>query len=254
MRLPRLRLRRVSSESPDDPRARYESQMHDAIGWLGQEHDVFLRIKAEHMIALAQERLGQLSDRRLLDLGCGVGLMHQHLGRAFGSITGTDPDDEAVETARISNPSVHYEQFDGKRLPFADGSFDVVSATNVLHHVPPYDRCSLLTEVSRVVRPGGVCLIAEHNPLNPITRFIVARCEFDDDAILLWPRETRGLLQSAGFGSDIAVRHVVTVPSSAPWAIQLDRILGRAPFGAQYIAAGTRMSAEGRSRSAPAFV
>ena len=214
--------------------------MHDAIGWLGQEHDVFLRIKAEHMIALAQERLGPLSDRRLLDLGCGVGLMHQHLGRAFGSITGTDLDDDAVDAARSSNPSVQYERFDGKRLPFADESFDAVSATNVLHHVPPCDRYALLEEVSRVIRPGGVCLIAEHNPLNPVTRFIVARCEFDDDAVLLWPRETHRLLQLAGFGTDITVRHVVTVPSSAPWAIRARPDTRAGPVWAQYIAAGAR--------------
>lgn len=240
MRLPRVRIRRRSDELHADPQTRYSDQMNDAIGWFGQEHDLFLRIKADHMLAAAATRLDGLSNRRLLDLGCGVGLMHRHLAAGFGSITGVDPDRGAVDAARMANPEQQYAHFDGLHLPFDDATFDAVSATNVLHHVPPVNRPALLAEAARVVRPGGVCLIAEHNPLNPVTRFIVARCEFDDDAILLWPKETRRLITGGGFSTDVAVRHVVAVPSAAAWAIRADRALGRFPFGAQYVAVGTR--------------
>lgn len=242
LRTPRLRLRRVSADVAQDPRTRYEAQIADAIGWVGQEHDVFLRIKAEHMMSVSRSRIGSLSDCCLLDVGCGIGLMHKHFLTQFGSVAGTDLSVAAVDAARLENPGVRYESFDGDRLPFESASFDAVSATNVLHHVPPGARTALLREMSRIVRPGGVCLIAEHNPLNPVTRFIVARCEFDHDAVLLWPRESRRLLAGAGFDGAVGVRYVVSVPSAAPWAVRLDNRLGRFPFGAQYVAIGTRTS------------
>ena len=52
--------------------------------------------------------------------------------------------------------------------------------------------------MARVLRPGGIAAIFEHNPLNPLTRRVVSNCVFDEDAVLLRRRRARGLLRQAG--------------------------------------------------------
>ena len=54
----------------------------------------------------------------------------------------------------------------------------------------------------RVVRPGGLVCVIEHNPLNPLTRSLaVSRCEFDSDAVLLGASTTRKLMAAGGFAT-----------------------------------------------------
>ena len=92
-------------------------------------------------------------------------------------------------------------------------------------------------ELRRVVKPGGVALIFEHNPYNFLTRRVVSSCIFDKDAILLKPRETRELLKEAGF-TKVAIRYILTIPpANLPLQIA-DRLFGRFPLGAQYYALG----------------
>jgi hypothetical protein len=87
----------------------------------------------------------------------------------------------------------------------------------------------------RVVRSGGLVCLIEHNPLNPLTRLAVARCEFDRDAVLLHAGRTRALMADAGL-HDIRSDYFLLLPSAAPVARRLERGLSRLPLGAQYIA------------------
>jgi SAM-dependent methyltransferase len=93
-------------------------------------------------------------------------------------------------------------QVETGRIPFDEGQFDFVTAVCVYHHVPPAYRQSLTAEVHRVLKPGGVFAIIEHNPYNPITRMIVSRTPVDADAILLRPAETRHLFRRQGLVID----------------------------------------------------
>ena len=112
-----------------------------------------------------------------------------------------------------ATPGIRYEVFDGTHLPFADRSFDAAFAINVFHHVPVAQRPALVADVRRVLRPGGLFAIFEHNPLNPVTRRIVNTCEFDKDAVLLKRRDSETLLEGAGF-SDISTRYIFSVPAA----------------------------------------
>src|SRR5258708_33071555 len=59
---------------------------------------------------------------------------------------------------------------DGRHAPFAGGSFDLVFAVCVLHHLAPgAQRDALVGEMARLARPGGLGVIWEPNPLNPLT-------------------------------------------------------------------------------------
>ena len=56
---------------------------------------------------------------------------------------------------------------DGALAPFADGSFDVVTISAVLHHVPLAERNAVYRELGRMLKPGGRIYVFEHNPRNP---------------------------------------------------------------------------------------
>src|SRR5262245_36749992 len=150
--------------------------------------------KARLILDVLARNLGDVRRLRVLDLGCGIGLIDAELQDEVGLLCGADVSLESLRYARDRAPAAHFLHYDGSRVPFADGSFDAVFASCVLHHVPPASRASFLDEMLRLLRPGGIALIIEHNALNPMTRLIVSRCAFDADAVLLTCREAAGLL------------------------------------------------------------
>ena len=95
------------------------------------------------------------------------------------------------------------------------------------------------------MRPGGLIVIFEHNPLNPATRVAVSRCEFDDGVQLLTQGTTKRLLDAAGLDV-VEARGIIYTTSAAAWATTLDRALGPIPFGAQYYV-GRSTPADGAS-------
>jgi SAM-dependent methyltransferase len=132
---------------------------------------------------------------RYLDVGCGKGDLASLLVKDFAHVAGCDPSGEMLKGAQ--NLEVRVQEDPGK-IPFDDGQFDFATAVCVYHHVPPPERAALTAEVARVLRPGGVFAIIEHNPWNPATRIIVKRSPVDQNAVLLSSVEARSLLQGAG--------------------------------------------------------
>ncbi|MBI4874850.1 MAG: class I SAM-dependent methyltransferase [Acidobacteria bacterium] len=169
--------------------------------------------------------------RRLLDAGCGRGEFLRLAAGDFAAVAGCDPSREMLKHSAGLNLTL---QGDALRIPFDDQSFDVATVICVLHHVAPADRASLLGEVRRVLRPGGLACVFEHNPYNPGTRIIVGRTPVDRDARLLTAASARDLLAGAGFRV-IESRYYLYLP--APLyrrAPALERWLGWLPLGGQY--------------------
>ena len=109
-----------------------------------------------------------------------------------------------------------YEAYDGERLPYDDERFDVAFAICVLHHVRPAERPRFVGELRRVVRPGGLVALFEHNPLNPLTRLAVHRCAFDGDAVLLRAGEAQHVARASGLAAGrAALRRLAPVRSEA---------------------------------------
>jgi SAM-dependent methyltransferase len=219
-----------------DPYAdRYRELVQGSIGFSGQDQDFFVEARSRRLLDLARRRLGDPGSLRALDVGCGLGLMDRHLG-AVGNLEGVDLSERMVEAARRSNPDVRYHVADGARLPFDDASFDLAFTACVLHHVPPEERPEFVGELRRVTRPGGLAVVFEHNPLNPLTRLAVSRCEFDEDAILLGRRETRGRLLAAGL-RPAEERYILFFPWRGSVFARAEGALRRVPMGAQYYVA-----------------
>jgi SAM-dependent methyltransferase len=211
----------------------YESALRKAVKVSGRDLAFFTEVKAEVLIDLATRRLEEPARLRVLDLGCGPGLTDAYLVDAFQEVNGVDVSAAMIKEAAARNPSAHYEVFDGTRMPYRDRSFDLAFAINVFHHVALDEREALTRELARVLRPGGLAAIIEHNPLNPVTRRIVSNCAFDEDAVLFGRREAERLLTGAGLDL-VERRYLLFVPRRAR---RLERVLRWVPLGAQFLVA-----------------
>jgi 2-polyprenyl-6-hydroxyphenyl methylase / 3-demethylubiquinone-9 3-methyltransferase len=101
-----------------------------------------------------------LEGLRVLDVGCGGGLLAEPLARLGCVVTGVDPSHRSLEVARAhaqaSSLDIDYVHGFAEALPAADGTFDVVVCCDVLEHVD--DLSATIREAARVLRPGGVYL------------------------------------------------------------------------------------------------
>lgn len=101
--------------------------------------------------------------QRILEIGCGNGWNMSRFAQYGRVAYGLDAVPERVELARTHGPAL---LADGLRLPFADGSLDMIYIQHVLHHIGDVDRA--LAEVRRCLRPGGVLFLVETVEDNPI--------------------------------------------------------------------------------------
>lgn len=217
----------------------YADEVNKSLAFLGGvKVDYFTRVKAGTMLDLVSAHFGKSKGLDLLDVGCGVGQFHPLLAPHFASVTGIDMSAASVAEAAARNPQVRYDSYDGAALPYADASFDAAMTVCVMHHVPPAQWPAFAAELRRVVRPGGMVAVFEHNPVNPLTLRVVNNCEFDADAVLLRQRQVRDLLSGAGC-RDVRSRAILSIPSTGPLTRRIDRALGVLGIGAQYFATGT---------------
>ena len=93
--------------------------------------------------------------QRILDLGCGTGVLTAQLAELAGSVVGVDSSESMIERARRRYPDVRFEVGDALALPF-EGCFDVVFSNAVFHWVSDHD--ALLKQVRRALVPGGLLI------------------------------------------------------------------------------------------------
>jgi SAM-dependent methyltransferase len=196
-------------------------------------HPEFFHLRKAHLILdYFRGKKLETSKMRYLDVGCGQGDLLRILQPSFGYIAGCDPSPGMI--GPIKNMDVRL-QIDEKRIPFPEGYFDFVTASGVFHHVPPENRRALAQEVNRVMKPGGIFAIIEHNPINPVTRQIVNRSPVDKDAILLKASEARQILISANLSID-GQTYFLFFPMRLyeNGGRFFENLLGKIPLGGQY--------------------
>lgn len=218
----------------------YRAEVAGALGPFSGEHGRFLEAKARWLLRLLRSRSEMTSDPRVLDLGCGLGLLEPYLTELATPIFGAEVALAPLVAGR--RPELSSILYDGI-LPFRTSTFDLVFMAAVLHHILPKWRPPVLRELRRVLRPDGVAVFFEHNPWNPGTRWVVSRCEFDRDAVLLTPSELGRSLRAAGL-RPVLRRHLLVTPWSGRFFEALDRSVAWLPLGAQYVVAAVREEGE----------
>ncbi|MGZ8463014.1 MAG: class I SAM-dependent methyltransferase [Candidatus Deferrimicrobiaceae bacterium] len=102
----------------------------------------------------------RMPDGRLLDIGCGNGDFLARMRGKGWEVEGLEVDSEAVKSARSRHGlTIHHGALETWKLP--DGSFDAITANHVIEHV--HDPIALIRECLRVLKPGGVLVLATPN-------------------------------------------------------------------------------------------
>ena len=220
----------------DSYSSRYKESVQSAIGFSGLDVDLFTRSKSSLLLRLSS-KLGLSSGSRILNIGCGTGMLDGILSQEGFEVTGIDISAESIDVARRNNPQCRYFQYDGSSLPFDCESFDFVLAVNVYHHVLPDERFALTSEAHRVLRREASFAVIEHNPFNLLTQIVVARCEFDRDAHLLTRSMCKKLLAVSSF-REVRGEYFMVLPSSGILARKIESSVSSLPIGCQHISWG----------------
>ncbi len=104
------------------------------------------------------ERFTSLNGKRILDVGCGGGILSEGMARAGGTVTGIDMGEAPLSVARLhlleSGLDVDYQQIPVEELAErAPASYDIVTCMEMLEHVP--DPSSVVNACSRLAKPDG---------------------------------------------------------------------------------------------------
>lgn len=171
--------------------------------------------------ALGAAVLGLLAPKpgeRILDLGCGDGVLTLKLVEAGASVLGTDADPAMVAAARAKG--LDAEVMDGQRLSF-EGGFDAVFSNAALHWMP--DTAAVFAGVYRALKPGGR-FVAECGGFGNIAAIraglrgvLKARgyaVPDHEDQVYMTAPQARAALEAAGF----AVRSCDIIPRQTPLA------------------------------------
>ncbi len=212
---------------------------------LGESADDFVAIRLNWMLRRMPELRGKDRGFRILDYGCGTATLLRLMAEAglTASLAGCDLSagmlKEACRRWPQHLPVPELQRQDGSRTTFAAGSIDLAVISAVLHHVPPAERPDVYAELQRLLRPGGTLVVFEHNPLNPVTRYVVAHTPIDRNAILLRAPEVCGALRHMAFDRP-RVGYLMFLPPRLSALAPVEHMLGWLPLGAQYAVTAQR--------------
>jgi SAM-dependent methyltransferase len=222
----------------------YAAGMENPVkAMLGDSAEQFVAVKLRWLLRRRPALSAAGCGMRVLDYGCGAGTMLRLMAaNGFrGRLTGCDVSQGMLDEAArrwSGGPAPVLRLQRGASAPFPGGSFDLVLISAVLHHVALQERPEVYAELCRLIRPGGTIVVFEHNPLNPVTRYVVARTPIDRDAVLLRASEVESGLRAAGARVG-RTRYLMFAPPRLRSLERLDDMLGWLPLGAQYVVEAT---------------
>lgn len=216
----------------------YQTLHQNNISISGEEPAYFADYKMRDFKALLADAELPASGR-YLDFGSGIGSsvvpFQKHLPEA--RLVCADVSNESLVRSKESHgDAVEYAWTPEDNLPFADAEFDGAFACCVFHHIPHEQHEQKLKELRRVLKPGGLLMVYEHNPFNPFTVHAVRTCPFDENAVLLTARKLRHTSNATGlkhYRTDYRVFFPATFATLRP----LEEKLRWFPLGAQYFVA-----------------
>ena len=152
----------------------------------------------------------ELKDKRVIDIGCGGGLLSEGMAALGAQVTGIDLSEKALSVARLhlyeSGHVIDYRLISAEAMAAeAPGSFDHVTCLEMLEHVP--DPASTVAACARLVKPGGQVFLSTLNRNAKAYLIAVLGAEYllqllprgtHDYSRFLKPAELAGLCRKAG--------------------------------------------------------
>ena len=193
--------------------------------------------------ALVKEYGPDLRHVRLLDIGCGGGVLTEEFASLGCRVTGIDISSKSIEIARAhadqNGLSIDYRVGSGTHLPFADSGFEAVMCCDVLEHIRDWKQ--VIAEAARVLVPGGLFFFDTINrTLNSRLTFIFGLQEFPLTKLMpadthMWkmfirPDEIRSVVQEYGMTvQDMRGGKIAKNPLATLWDVHQQK-QGRITF------------------------
>jgi SAM-dependent methyltransferase len=211
----------------------YDLHLEQAISVSGESKEYFARGRVVWLSRLLDRWRTRVET--VLDFGCGTGSATPHLLEILKveSLLGLDVSPRSINVARRTYASERasfllFEDYE------PDASLDLAVVNQVFHHIAPEERARSLDFILRSLKPGGLLAFWEQNSWNPATHYVMSRCEFDQDAVMLSPIEARRRLRDAGF-EILRTDFLFIFPRQLGWLRFLEPLVCKLPLGTQYM-------------------
>ena len=156
------------------------------------------------------DKLVSLNDKRVVDVGCGGGILTESMAALGADVTGIDLSEKAISVAKLhlleSGHKVTYDKISAEEFAALHaGEFDVVTCMEMLEHVP--DPASTVRACAALVKPGGWCIFSTINRNPKAYLFAVIGAEYilnllprgtHDYAKFLRPSELSAMARNTG--------------------------------------------------------
>lgn len=202
----------------------------------GKDSDYFSEYKIKELTSFIDVEKNIM----LLDLGCGDGNSARYIKQYYPKCNyyGIDISKESINIAKQkygSCKNVSFSTYNGRKIPYEDGCFDIVFIACVMHHINYRNHKKIIKECMRVLKSGGKLVIFEHNPYNPLTVKTVKDCPFDEDAVLMSSKYLKRLVKYIGFRK-VNTRYTIFVPriGMLERLAVFEKYLYKLPIGGQY--------------------
>ena len=165
-------------------------------------------------------RAQPLTGLRILDIGCGGGLLAEPMARLGGSVTGTDVTEAAITAAALhasqNGLDIDYQCCTAETLASSGERFDVIYASEVIEHVA--DRALFIEAIARMLKPQGVVIITTINRSLPALLLAKFALEYIVRLVPAGTHDPRKFVRPAELRAEFAAA-----------GIMLDDITGLAP-------------------------
>lgn len=232
----------------------YSNEYHQSIEhpirkfFGGNNQDVFQEHKTKYIIKKIKKYFNTSNIVNILDFGCGTGDLLKCLNKELSNelpqlnyrLSGTDISQGMLDQVEKFWPdykkSATFELIQKSIIPFKAGIFDLIVTASVFHHIPKFEHITYFKEIYRVLKPGGYFFLIEHNPLNPILKWIFENhpAPADINAELLYPDNTKKILNNLGLNC-IQHEYMLFFPPRLRFAFYIEKYLKRLPLGGQYV-------------------
>jgi len=211
----------------------YQLNLTNAIAITGETPGFFSEYKVADCLKMV--KVSNAPADTILDFGSGIGSSIPFFRKYFplSTISCAEVSERSIEISKSRFPGNETYLQVKDTIPIPSNSIDVVFTACVFHHIPKQEHLYWIGELKRILKPGGILFIYEHNPMNPLTVRAVKRSPLDVNAQLIAANEFLQNIRMVKFVR-AQVSYKLFFPKQLSRLRFLEPSLEKLCFGAQY--------------------